>query len=234
MKKVITGYDHVTPELLAAVKVVLAEYNRDTYSVSHIYGAHNGIMQLNETPQSCRTCLLSRAQALQKWYVEYEAAQSGKAPATVVPPIPDAVLPLTEEQEAGLMSDIGITAENTPQEYKDAIDAYLANAIPNEDLRPLYDAKSVVLGLAIAEGAKAPGITLSLQKVNKETGVAEGDAISAVFTPNSEEDATKGTIINTATGKGLAAGKYITLEETPRNLSVQVGAKATFVVEDLT
>lgn len=64
-------YGHITPELLDQVKAVLEDAANHKYSVSRIYGAHNQVFKLSETPESCASCLRKRASALKKWYGEY-------------------------------------------------------------------------------------------------------------------------------------------------------------------
>ena len=70
-------YSKATPDLVKRVKEVIADDAKRTYSVSKIYGAYNEAFGLNETPQSCSTCLVNRAKMLVKWLAGYEAYAAG-------------------------------------------------------------------------------------------------------------------------------------------------------------
>lgn len=61
----------VTDAILDQVKAVLEDKAQNKYSTSKIYAAHNAVFNLNETPESCASCLRKRADALIKWYGEY-------------------------------------------------------------------------------------------------------------------------------------------------------------------
>lgn len=63
--------ENVTPELLREVEAVLADAANHKYSVSRVYGAHNQVFQLAETPESCASCLRKRADALKRWYADH-------------------------------------------------------------------------------------------------------------------------------------------------------------------
>lgn len=62
----------ITAAVIAQVEAVLQEKKANKYSTSRIYAAHNAVFGLNETPQSCASCLTKRARALEDWYAERE------------------------------------------------------------------------------------------------------------------------------------------------------------------
>lgn len=70
-------YSKATPDLVKKVKEVIADSTKRTYSVSKVYGAYNEAYGLNETPQSCTSCLVNRAGLLVKWMEGYEAYTAG-------------------------------------------------------------------------------------------------------------------------------------------------------------
>lgn len=54
--------------LIQTVNAVVAEVqDKHVFSVSRIYGAHNEVFGLRETPQTCGSCLKTRAKALAEW-----------------------------------------------------------------------------------------------------------------------------------------------------------------------
>lgn len=73
----------VTAALLEQVKAVLEDKAHNKYSTSKIYAAHNAVFNLNETPESCASCLRKRADALVKWYGEYATSTDGKDKKTI-------------------------------------------------------------------------------------------------------------------------------------------------------
>ena len=75
-KKSLSGlaWGKASDDLKAKVKFVLQQAQHNRYSVSRIYAAHNAIFELDEAPQTCATCLTSRAAKLRKWWHENEPA----------------------------------------------------------------------------------------------------------------------------------------------------------------
>lgn len=93
-------YSKATPDLVEKVKEVIADSKKRTYSVSKVYGAYNEAYGLNETPQSCTSCLVNRAVLLAKWLEGYDvwAAQQVPVPAeSGVDSEQDAVPPMAED-----------------------------------------------------------------------------------------------------------------------------------------
>lgn len=58
----------ITAAIIAQVEAVLQDKRSHKYSVSKIFAAHNAVFGLNETPETCVSCLTKRATALEKWY----------------------------------------------------------------------------------------------------------------------------------------------------------------------
>lgn len=83
-KKEQIAFSKATPQLIAQVETVLAEAKRHTYSVSRVFAAFNAVFNLNETPQTCASCLRSRAERLESWYVK---GTTGKAPVIETPAV---------------------------------------------------------------------------------------------------------------------------------------------------
>jgi hypothetical protein len=164
---------------------------------------------------------------------------------------PAPVMPLTNEENETLFKYLGLTDESTVEQYRDAIVAFMADPTQTiaGDMRGRLQSKVEAMNAELAkepadivppvEGSEniAPNtdgyVTLAegaqriiLQRVNKDTYVAEGDALYGDFTPNAD-DATKGIVTNSITGKALAGGTYAT-EDTTKLLSVQPGGKASY------
>lgn len=64
----------ITAAIIAQVEAVLQDKSHNKYSTSRIYAAHNAVFGLNETPQSCASCLTKRARALEDWYNKRDKA----------------------------------------------------------------------------------------------------------------------------------------------------------------
>lgn len=62
------AWGEASDELKDKVKLVLQMKQNNRYSVSRIYFAHNKVFGLNEAPETCSTCLTSRATNLLKWW----------------------------------------------------------------------------------------------------------------------------------------------------------------------
>ena len=78
-------YSNVSARLVEQITEVIEESYRHLYSVSKVYAAYNAAYGLNEVPQSCSTCLRSRARLLSKWmdgYIDFMKTQQA-APITV-------------------------------------------------------------------------------------------------------------------------------------------------------
>lgn len=95
----------ITPAIIEQVKAVLEDKANNKYSTSKVYGAHNAVFGLNETPESCASCLRKRADALVKWYGEYSIEQAqDDAPKTTIDNLPpqlgDALTGELEAEEA--------------------------------------------------------------------------------------------------------------------------------------
>lgn len=71
-KKEKTAYDHITPELVAQVKDVIADSVKHLYSASKVYGAHNAVFKRKDQPQTCSSCNRNRVRDLKRWIAEYE------------------------------------------------------------------------------------------------------------------------------------------------------------------
>ena len=85
MTKAKVDYSGVTPDLVAKVREVIADADKHVYSVSKVYAAYNAAFSLNETPQTCSSCLRNRANALREWLKGYDDTRDVNAPELPAP-----------------------------------------------------------------------------------------------------------------------------------------------------
>lgn len=69
-KKAPIAFKDASAKLVKQVEGVIAEAKKHTFSVSRVFAAYNEVFNLNETPQTCASCLRSRAEKLTAWYNE--------------------------------------------------------------------------------------------------------------------------------------------------------------------
>jgi len=224
MSKAAKGADtHITPELVEKVDGVLKEAEHHTYSVSRIYAAHNAVFQKNDAPQSCSSCLRSRAAELKKWRESYAADKpsgkhkdDGKEPQFVGN---NGILYFSQEE-----------ADNSFKfEGKDGVlfDTQEAADLSQTDARTGYEG---------ADGKVYQTEAEALAAVKPEPAKTDFVAHKMVtgadinFTPNAD-NALKG-LVKYADGATVKPGKYTT--EAGVLISVQPGGKATVKEEDLT
>lgn len=62
------AFKSASAKLLNQVEGVIAEAKKHTFSVSRVFAAYNEVFNLKETPQTCASCLRSRAEKLESWY----------------------------------------------------------------------------------------------------------------------------------------------------------------------
>lgn len=233
-KSTAADYAHVTPANVERIRAVLAQVtDRHEYSASGLYDMDNLVFKTADKQQNCSSCLIARASRLSEWLTNYDAAnlvKGSKAPKMAAVP---------EVTFQDVIGKYALAIGDTPGEQLATIDTVLALndlGMTTAELALVADAYNVIGGspypgaIALGSDAKPEGATVSLliQKVNKETNVAEGDVIAVTFTPGSE-DPLKGTLINDATGKGVGAGTYVDADG--RTIAVQVGAKATIAID---
>ena len=206
------NYDHVTPELINQVEAVLADATNHKYSVSRVYGAHNQVFKLNETGESCASCLKKRADALRQWYGEY---QLGQTEANVNPNQgnpPGGPRISLEEVYAHYGSAIG----ETPEEEVAYLNTALGNGGEEGTVSDENDRKFLEARLA------------KLQTTNGTFSVKDkdGNTLDVLFT---SEDGVNGTLTYTNEAgetKNVKAGTYTT--ENGDSYAVQPGGKATY------
>lgn len=258
----IEDFGHVNDGLLKRAAQVVADKARRTFSSSGIYRTHNELFKLKETPQTCESCLVTRATKIANWYDWYAKLAAPQTPAVQIP-VPNAgtgdepnpaAAQATYDLEGGQvmtvnaegLAMIGDTAAlEGPYRLTDGnavvvgVDGKIVNAVQITGGAPdsmpavgedgFTDEQRAAIaqqagGQVGSEPTAAPQIIL--QKVNKDNYAPEGDALFGIFTA-SEDDATKGTVVNAETGKALAAGTYAT-EDVKQVLSVSVGGKAAY------
>lgn len=92
-------------KLLALVRKAIDPIEKaNTYSTSAVYNAHNAVFGLEEQPQNCSSCLLTRGNALRKWY--HELATKAAAGIRTVP---------KAKTGAGVQTQNPITKQQTGQ-----------------------------------------------------------------------------------------------------------------------
>jgi hypothetical protein len=69
----------LTPELRAKLNVVLEQAAQNRYSVSLVYGVYNAVLEKDERPQSCASCLKRNVQELCKWLDENPQSAGAEA-----------------------------------------------------------------------------------------------------------------------------------------------------------
>lgn len=67
-KKAPIAFKDASAKLVKQVEGVIAEAKKHTFSVSRVFAAYNEVFNLQETPQTCASCLRSRAEKLSAWY----------------------------------------------------------------------------------------------------------------------------------------------------------------------
>lgn len=67
-KKAPIAFKDASAKLVKQVEGVIAEAKKHTFSVSRVFAAYNEVFNLQETPQTCASCLRSRAEKLTAWY----------------------------------------------------------------------------------------------------------------------------------------------------------------------
>lgn len=165
-KKKETGltFQEATPEQIAAAKQIIEDASKHRYFVSRIFKAYNEITGKNETPQTCSSCLRSRAKVIEDWYREgsKEAESSGEpqldhnglpAPARGVIRIP--------------MAEEGVFVDFTPEDGADFQDGAKGTVIQ-------VGGKSVKAGTHLT----ATGDTLKVQVGGKATFLAAVDDLA--------------------------------------------------------
>lgn len=177
-------------ELIAQVQEVIAMADKNRYSVSRIFAAHNAVFGLNDTPQSCTSCLTTRTAALRTWYgVEADTTEQDEAAAAAYLAAQDAAAVNVEHNPK--------TGNALVSEAAAAIGAQGGDPdkIQNE-VHPHYN--------AVGEG---------VTRYDMPEGIAPLD-----FTP-SAGNALKGTILH-ADGSNVKAGTYTTADGTTIAVSV--------------
>lgn len=97
-KKEKTAYDHITPELVAQVKDVIADSVKHLYQASKVFAAHNAVFKKKDQPSTCSSCNRFRVRDLKRWLSEYEKEVGTD---TANDPVPDNLISLKG-------SDVGI------------------------------------------------------------------------------------------------------------------------------
>jgi hypothetical protein len=226
------SYAHVTPQLINSVKAVIADADKHKYSVSRVYGAHNGAFQKRDQPQTCSSCLRNRVRELRAWLQGYEKTQ-GVAPAAVTGESAEPYEKLFNDFMEGRQINEHSTAEKQRAALLDFQQEHGAS-LPEALQVNLTETLAVLAGQisgnpeAQYDDPAAPGFVAPAQGVTRYP-MGEG-VLPFDFTP-SAEDANKGTVVN-ADGSKIKAGTYVTASG--HEIAVQPGGKASIKVEDLT
>lgn len=148
-----------SPDLLARVKSVLAQAENHIYSVSKVYGVHNEIFGLTETPESCATCLQTRANNIDRW----NRVPTSKATVTGSVDIPTAPPPV-EPTDGVVYSEADALAQANKE------------AIPNGKLSTTFlDGRKVEFTATTTNPLKGTIVALNGKSIKPGTyGLADG------------------------------------------------------------
>lgn len=133
------AFSKASPQLIKKIEGVIADAKKHTLSVSRIYSAHNEVFGLKETPQTCPSCLRTRANKLAKWY---EEGTKGKL--KLVPTNGDTVT------AAQIVAKYDVTLGDTEAEQLEAIGALINGGMVSEEEAAILRAKAIELQDAIA------------------------------------------------------------------------------------
>lgn len=224
---------------LNAVKAVLDKADKNRYSVSAIYAAHNEVMGLKDIPQTCTSCLTSRVSTLRAWYGSekqldpqaYRNATLGETTAAqTAKPVQDQVtqVPLTDEQKAELYEAAlreNLNEDSGPDEVLFAMELLASDEGSDLHEYAVGQLENYRAELAAAQdGGKDPNAPQYDAPAEGVTRYPMGDdAVPLDFTP-SADDALKGTI-KAADGTNVKAGTYTAADGTV--IAVSVGNKAS-------
>lgn len=175
------AYDQATPDLIEKVKAVIADAKAHRYSVSRVYTAHNKVFGLRDQPQSCSSCLSTRADNLRKWLDKMPKAEA---------PAPEGVADTPESTGNGANLDDADPYKVTPPEgqlkvnltpvYDDPTNpAYVA---PEQGVTRIPMAEGLPIDFwnhDVEDGAKGPVLYADGSKVKAGTyETARGEVIA--------------------------------------------------------
>lgn len=215
-------------ELIAQVQEVIAMADKNRYSVSRIFAAHNAVFGLNDTPQSCTSCLTTRTAALRTWYGDtgkVNNPKTGGNPVQVTGDKDPVAGPAawTEARTATM----GINEGSTDAERLTALQSIGADEFPSEDHAQFVAGEITEYEARVAaQDPNAPQFDAPAEGVTRYPMPEDG--IPLDFTP-SANNALKGTILH-ADGSNVKAGTYTAADGT--TIAVSVGNKAT-IKDDL-
>lgn len=199
-------------DVIAKVQDVIGMADKNRYSVSKVFAAHNAVFGLKDQPQSCTSCLTMRVAALRKWYGT-AAADHNKGVAAV--PTDEAGIRAYIENAA---KSLGLTEQSTREEFITSLTQLEQGPHPAH-------IKDTIRGM-IAQLAEDDTIAAPAEGVTRYPMPEDGNPLD--FTP-SADNALKGTILY-ADGSNVKAGTYVTADGT--TIAVSVGNKAT-IKDDL-
>jgi len=131
------AFKDASPKLVAKVEGVIAEADKHQLSVSRIYAAYNEVFGLKETPQTCGSCLRTRANKLKAWH------QQGTGGLKLVHTTGDAVT------AAQIVAKHDVVLGETEAEQLEAIGALIGSGKVSEEEAAILRAKAIELQDAI-------------------------------------------------------------------------------------
>lgn len=242
-----------TAELLTLVRKatdLIEQSNK--YSTSAIYAAHNAVFGLDEIPQTCSSCLLTRGNALRSWlHTEVPTAkpvgktgegvqtqnpitgaQTGQLPGDSKPAV-DNVAAVNEPATLSAWLQDEFTKRevaDTLDARKDALELIFEDETITDEQREYaattYDAIEAQIAAANAVEPQYvdPGAPGFVAPAKGVMRYPMGEGIMPFdFTP-SEADENKGTV-KAADGANVKAGTYTAA--TGHTIAVSIGGKAT-------
>lgn len=155
MSKQVKTLGELTEAQVEQVNAVISDMAAHTYSTSRVYAAHNLVFDLTEKPESCASCLKTRATNLRNWLAEQDQPKTAKVKKDAAPAKDAVVKKLDTTTDAA-----GNTEGAQGAGEGDQLEASNVKTKAGEDLAVNLsrDAEGNYLGITDAEGkALKPG-----------------------------------------------------------------------------
>lgn len=240
-----TDNGHITAELVRSVDAVLTSAAKHTYSASGVYGAHNQVFKLNETPDTCASCLRNRVDNLRRWYADYAMEQANKGldqygnKLTVVTSPAPKVSRETFDNLADLYSAYSTDSDaynayyngNAPEDERALIESMLKTHNDNNEPNPLYPSEKELLNARLAELNTPVHIDTTNADGSFIVKDKDGNVHEVVYTEGEGDAPGKLTFTNEAGEvKSMKPGTYTV--DNGDKYAVQPGGNTTFKPND--
>lgn len=163
-------------DVIAKVQDVIGMADKNRYSVSKVFAAHNAVFGLKDQPQSCTSCLTMRVAALRKWYGT-ATVDHNKGVAVNVNHNPKTGNDIVNEAAAAIGNPVQATSDKDPNAPAEGVTRYPMPEDGNPlDFTPSADnaLKGTILyadGSNVKAGTyvTADGTTIAVSVGNKAT-----------------------------------------------------------------